>query len=81
LTSLRTISREATKPAGAMSFYLAILTLSALADGLQCFLDYRKAYRMAMRHGMAGGFTFPGIDHLVHAHNHHVPVLPDVLGE
>jgi uncharacterized membrane protein len=36
---------------------------------------------MAMRHGMAGGFTFTGIDHFVHAHNRYVPMLPDVLAE
>jgi uncharacterized membrane protein len=36
---------------------------------------------MAMRHGMAGGFTFTGIDHFVHARNRYVPMLPDVLAE
>jgi uncharacterized membrane protein len=36
---------------------------------------------MAMRHGMAGGFTFTVIDHFVHAHNRYVPMLPDVLAE
>jgi uncharacterized membrane protein len=30
---------------------------------------------------MAGGFTFTGIDHFVHAHNRYVPMLPDVLAE
>jgi uncharacterized membrane protein len=55
--------------------------LSALAYVPQCFLGYRKDYRMAMRHGMAGGFTFTGIDHFVHAHNRYVPMLPDVLAE
>jgi hypothetical protein len=46
LTSLRTISREATKPADAKSFFLPILALSALAYGPQCFFGYRKDYRM-----------------------------------
>jgi hypothetical protein len=36
---------------------------------------------MAIRHGMAGGFTFTDIDHVVHAHNRHVPMLSDVLVE
>jgi uncharacterized membrane protein len=64
-----------------MSFFLPILAMSALAYGPQCFLGYRKDYRMAMRHGMAGGFTSTGIDHLVYAHNRHVPMLLDVLAE
>jgi uncharacterized membrane protein len=64
-----------------MSLFLPRLAMSALAYGPQCFLGYRKGYRMAMRHGMAGGFTSTGIDHLVHAHNRHVPMLPDVLAE
>jgi hypothetical protein len=62
LTSLRTISRKAIKPVDAMSFFLPILALSALAGGPQCFLRYRKDYRMAMCHGMAGRFTLTGID-------------------
>jgi uncharacterized membrane protein len=47
----------------------------------QCFLGDRQDYRMAMRHGMAGGFTCTGIDHFVHAHNRYVPMLPYVLAE
>jgi uncharacterized membrane protein len=64
-----------------MSFFLLILALSALAYVPQCFLGYRKDYRIAMRHGMAGGFTFTGIDHFVHAHTRYVPMLPNVLAE
>jgi uncharacterized membrane protein len=63
----------------AMSFFLLILALSALAYGPQCFLGDRQDYRMAMRHGMAGGFTLTGVDHFVHAHHRYVPMLPDVL--
>jgi hypothetical protein len=61
-----------------MSFFLPILAMSALAYGPQCFLGYSKDYRMAMRPGMAGGFTSTGTDHLVYAHNCHVPMLLDV---
>jgi DoxX-like family len=62
-----------------MSFFLLILALSALAYGPQFFLGDRQDYRMAMRHGMAGGFTLTGVDHFVHAHQRYVPMLPDVL--
>ena len=62
-----------------MSFFLLILALSALAYVPQFFLGDRKDYRMAMRHGMAGGFTFTGVDHFVNAHHRYVPMLPDFL--
>ncbi len=45
-----------------MSFLFLMLILSAVAYGPQFFLGDRKDYRMAMRHGMAGGFTFIGKD-------------------
>ena len=64
-----------------MSFFLLIVALSGLAYVPQYFLGFRKDYRIAMRHGTAGGFTFTGIDHFVHAHNRYVPMLPDVLAE
>jgi len=64
-----------------MSFFLLIFVLSALAYVPQFFLGDRKDYRMTMRHGMAGGFTFTGIDHFMHAHNRYVPMLPDVFAE
>jgi hypothetical protein len=48
-----------------MSFLLLMVALSGLAYVPQFFLGDRKDYRMAMRHGMAGAFTFTGIDHFV----------------
>jgi uncharacterized membrane protein len=65
----------------AMSFFFLILAMSVLAYIPQWFLGDRQDYHMAMRHGMAGGFTFTGIDHFVHAHNRYVPMLPDFLAE
>jgi uncharacterized membrane protein len=64
-----------------MSFFFLILAMSALAYVPQWFLGDRQDYRMAMRHGMAGGFTFTGIDHFVHGRNRYAPMLPDVLAE
>ncbi|MEW6733305.1 MAG: DoxX family protein [Acidobacteriota bacterium] len=62
-----------------MSFLILMLILSAVAYVPQFFLGDRKDYRMAMRHGMAGGFTFTGIDHFVSAHHRYVPMLPDFM--
>ena len=45
----------------------------------QYFLGDRKNYRTALRRGMAGGFTFTGIDHFLSAETRYVPMLPDFL--
>jgi hypothetical protein len=55
--------------AKAMSFLLLTIALSALAYAPQWLLGDRKDYRMAVRHGMAGGFVFTGIDHFVNSHS------------
>jgi len=31
--------------------------------------------------GMAGGFTFTGINHIVSAHNRYAPMAPDFLAD
>lgn len=64
-----------------MSFLFLMVVFSAVAYAPQYFLGDRKDYRMAMRHGMAGGFTFTGIDHFVSAHNRYAPMLPDFLAD
>jgi len=50
-----------------MSFLFFIVVLSALAYVPQFFLGHRQDYKMAMLHGIAGGFIFVGIDHFVSA--------------
>ena len=62
-----------------MTFLLFILVLSALAYLPQFLLGRRQDYRMAMRHGMAGGFIFTGIDHFVSTHGRYIPMIPDFL--
>lgn len=64
-----------------MSFLFLMLAFSALAYGPQYVFGDRKDYRMALRHGMAGGFTFTGIDHFMNAHSRYVPMLPDFLAD
>jgi hypothetical protein len=65
----------------AMSFLLFMIALSALAYAPQWLLGDRKDYRMAMRHGMAGGFVFTGIDHFVNSHSRYVPKLPEFVAD
>jgi uncharacterized membrane protein len=62
-----------------MSFLFLMLAFSVLAYGPQYVLGDRYDYRMALRHGMAGGFILTGIDHFLNAHSRYVPMLPDVL--
>jgi uncharacterized membrane protein len=62
-----------------MSFLLLLIALSTLAYVPQFLLGDRHDYRMAMRHGMAGGFIVTGIDHFVNSHTRYVPMLPDFL--
>lgn len=53
-----------------------MLALSALAYVPQWLLGDRKDYRMAFRHGMAGGLIWSGIDHFVSTESRYVPMLP-----
>lgn len=64
-----------------MSFLFLIIAFSILAYIPQFFLGDRRDYRMALRHGMAGGFTFTGIDHFVNAETRYVPMVPDFLAD
>ncbi len=64
-----------------MSFLFFIVVLSALAYVPQFFLGHRQDYKMAMRHGIAGGFIFVGIDHFVSAPGRYVPMMPDFLSD
>ena len=62
-----------------MSFLLLIVAASLLAYIPQLFLGDRRDVRMAMRHGMALGLLFTGIDHFVNASSRYVPMIPDFL--
>ena len=64
-----------------MTFLFFISVLSALAYVPQLLLGRRHDYRMAMRHGMAGGFIFTGIDHFVNAHDRYILMMPDFLSD
>ena len=64
-----------------MSFLLLMIALSALAYAPQWLLGDRRDYRMAMRHGMAGGLVFTGSDHFVHGHSRYVPMLPEFMAD
>jgi hypothetical protein len=64
-----------------MVFFILMLGISLLAYLPQFFLGDRKDYRMALRHGMAGGFIFTGIDHFVNAQAQYVPMMPEALGD
>ncbi|MGH9941033.1 MAG: DoxX family protein [Pyrinomonadaceae bacterium] len=62
-----------------MSFLFLMLAFSILAYIPQFFLGDRQDHRRALRHGMAGGFTFTGIDHFVNAETRYVAMMPDFL--
>ncbi len=64
-----------------MSFLFLMLAFSILAYIPQFFLGNRRDYRMALRHGIAGGFAFTGIDHFVNAETRYVPMMPDALAD
>jgi uncharacterized membrane protein len=64
-----------------MSFLFLMLGFSLVAYIPQLFLGDRRDYRMALRHGMAGGFTFTGIDHFVNAETRYLPMVPDFLAD
>lgn len=62
-----------------MSFLILILAASLLAYLPQFVFGDRRDLRMAMRHGMALGLLFTGVDHFVHAGSRYVPMIPDFL--
>jgi uncharacterized membrane protein len=62
-----------------MSFVLFSLVLAAVAYVPQFFLGDRRDVRTALRHGLAGGFLFTGVDHFVHTRERYVPMIPDTL--
>jgi uncharacterized membrane protein len=62
-----------------MSFLLLITVASALAWIPQALLGDRRDLRMAMRHGLALGLIFTGLDHFVSAQTRYVPMIPQFL--
>ena len=62
-----------------MSFLVLIVIASLLAYVPQFLFGDRRDLRMAMRHGMALGLLFTGVDHFVHATSRYVPMIPDFL--
>ena len=64
-----------------MSFLFLMLAFSILTYLPQSLFGDRWDYRMTLRHGMAGGFTFTGVDHFVNAETRYVPMMPDSLAD
>ena len=62
-----------------MSFLLVITVASLVAWIPQARLGHRRDLRMAMRHGLALGLVFTGIDHFVSADTRYVPMIPPFL--
>ena len=62
-----------------MSFLLFITAASLVAWIPQALLGHRRDLRMAMRHGLALGLVFTGIDHFVSAETRYVPMIPSLL--
>lgn len=62
-----------------MSFLSLIIVASLLAWIPQALLGDRRGLRMAMRHGLALGLVFTGIDHFVSAQTRYVPMIPPFL--
>ena len=61
-----------------MTFLILIIIVSAVAYLPQYVLGDRSDYRIALRHGMAGGFIFTGLDHFL-TPSRYVAMLPDFL--
>ncbi len=62
-----------------MSFLVLIGLLSVFSWLAQRLLAGRAERKAAMRHGMAGGFLFTGVDHFLSAEARYVPMLPEFL--
>lgn len=61
-------------------FFLALcLVFSLVLYVPQWFFAGRRDRRTALRHGLAAGFVFTGVDHFVHTQERYVPMIPDFL--
>ena len=68
-------------PSPFLRLYSMVL-FALVAYALQRLFTKHMDHRMALRHGMAGGFILSGIDHFVHTQTVYVPMLPHfMLGE
>jgi uncharacterized membrane protein len=61
-----------------MEVLILMLVLSGIAYIPQRIFGDRTDYRMALRHGMAGGFIFTGLDHFL-TPERYVPLIPAFL--
>jgi uncharacterized membrane protein len=61
-----------------MEVLILMLVVSGIAYVPQRIFGDRTDYRMAMRHGMAGGFIFTGLDHFL-TPERYVPLVPAFL--
>jgi uncharacterized membrane protein len=62
-------------------FFLGLCSMfSLLAYVPQWLFGDRRDLRAALRHGLAGGFMFTGVDHFVHTETRYVPMMPPLLG-
>ncbi len=63
-----------------MSFLVLISLLSLLSYLAQRLLRRGAEVRAAMRHGLAGGFLFTGVDHFLSTDGRYLPMIPGFLG-
>jgi uncharacterized membrane protein len=61
-----------------MEVLIVMLVMSGIAYIPQRIFGDRTDYRMALRHGMAGGFIFTGLDHFL-TPERYVPLIPTFL--
>jgi uncharacterized membrane protein len=61
-----------------MEVLILMLVVSGIAYIPQRIFGDRTDYRMALRHGMAGGFIFTGLDHFL-TPERYVPLIPAFL--
>lgn len=61
-----------------MEVLILMLVVSGIAYLPQRIFGDRTDYRMALRHGMAGGFLFTGIDHFL-TPERYLPLMPAFL--
>ncbi|HLT25064.1 MAG TPA: DoxX family protein [Zeimonas sp.] len=59
-----------------MSFLMLMTLIAASSALVQRLHSGRIDLRRAMRHGMAGGFLFTGVDHFVHDTERYLPMMP-----
>lgn len=63
-----------------MSFLILIVVASLLAWLPQAVFGDRRDWRQAIRHGLALGLLFTGIDHFVHDELRYLPMMPAAFG-